>query len=379
MKVKEQPTRLIEDPAWSSVLRPIADERLSDARLHENGARIRDRIAAMTVAAPLAGRAGAEAGGAKAATTGAKLLGLAKITVPIVAMVALAVPVAQRVLRSQGGAEKTNDVQMSAPAVDGDDDRNDEAVEELGVHGDRKSPKHERRHKRNQVSSRSQRPTQDARESDGARSGEAPAVVERAEPAPLESRRIEAKTPAKGGAPAQRAPGVADSNDATGAEHGEGTAGEDASRRSHDGAPLWPAPPSHKANANTLAEQLELYSQAKEAAGRGKYERALLRLDELEHRFPDTALAPEIVLSRADYLARAGRRDEAIAFIDRALSENRVMAKKAEVLRLLGDLWLDRGDCGKATDAFRRALAYGLSREEAEHARKGIEGCTVPR
>jgi tetratricopeptide (TPR) repeat protein len=342
MSWRNDPVRLVEDPAWSDVLRPIADERMSEARLQENGARIKERIALIVPnGGPHAGGPGAKAASAKAITA-------AKIALPVITAAAIAFPIAHRALTPATNNPPGESVELNSAEekIDRDTDRDDEdrATEDRGTnpragrqrtHRAHRTRGHARTHRLDET-----RPEiiDEPRSERAAQAEPAPAAHEsEAVPAP-----------------------------ATSAAHGESP---------HSVEPLWPAPPSRKADANPLAEQLALYDQAKDDAKSSKYARALERLDELERRYPDTALKPEIVLSRADYLARAGKRDEAIRFIEGAIADHRVIAKKAQVLRLLGDLWLDRGDCGKATDAFARALKYGLQGAEAQHAQKGIDSC----
>jgi hypothetical protein len=126
-----------------------------------------------------------------------------------------------------------------------------------------------------------------------------------------------------------------------------------------------------------LGEQLRRYDAATAAAREGDYQRALTTLDELERRFPRTTLAAEVDLSRADYLARSGAVDAAIAAIEKLIVDPRHAGRRAQLLRVLGDLWIRHGDCVKATRAFRDALSLGLPANEAAAVQMGIERCSA--
>jgi hypothetical protein len=87
-----------------------------------------------------------------------------------------------------------------------------------------------------------------------------------------------------------------------------------------------------------LAEQIERYDRARGLARRGEHVGAIAALDELTRRFPDSPLADEAALSRAEWLARAGRTREAIAAFERLLAADRYPGRAAELSRVLGDL-----------------------------------------
>jgi hypothetical protein len=127
--------------------------------------------------------------------------------------------------------------------------------------------------------------------------------------------------------------------------------------------------------ASDLAEQLRLYDTATASARAGDYAHALRTLDELERRFPRTTLAAEVALSRAEYLARSGAVDAAIAATEKLVADPRHAGRRAQLLRVLGDLWIRHGDCAKATHAFRDALSLSLPANEAAAVQTGIERC----
>jgi tetratricopeptide (TPR) repeat protein len=132
-----------------------------------------------------------------------------------------------------------------------------------------------------------------------------------------------------------------------------------------------PAPAAH----SDLPEQVRLFTAAKDAARAGHYDEALRHLDELARRFPATPLKAEAQLSRADYLARAGRLDEAIAAVEKLVESPRHVGRRPELWHVLGDLRVKRGDCGAALTAYRQALALGRPEPQAETIRRGIEKC----
>jgi Flp pilus assembly protein TadD len=79
------------------------------------------------------------------------------------------------------------------------------------------------------------------------------------------------------------------------------------------------------------------------------------------------------VLARADYHGRAGRTDQAIEFIRNAVRG--APPRKSELERLLGDLWLQKGDCEQATEVYADALKLGLPRADAVATKRRIDLC----
>jgi len=127
---------------------------------------------------------------------------------------------------------------------------------------------------------------------------------------------------------------------------------------------------------SSLPEQLRLFERAKAAASRGDPARALRALDLLDARYPETTLRGEILLARAEYLSQSDDDDAAIRFIESILDQPVVTAKKAQLLRLVADIWLRRGICERAVPAYQRALGLGLNRADASSARAGLKKCT---
>lgn len=128
-------------------------------------------------------------------------------------------------------------------------------------------------------------------------------------------------------------------------------------------------------NKSTLPAQLRLYQTAKSKAERGDHAMALKILSEMEQKYPDGPLAPDIRLARIEYLTAAGHFKAARDAIRDLLASPSPTARKSLLLRLEGDLWLREGNCSAASLAYRRALGFGLSPEEAELARAGLEKC----
>jgi tetratricopeptide (TPR) repeat protein len=147
------------------------------------------------------------------------------------------------------------------------------------------------------------------------------------------------------------------------------------------------APPEARAEPPTepqpapsaqLDEQIALFRAARRAARSGELERAVERLDALARRFPQSPLGAEARLLRVEVLYRQGRYRQAIARIEPLLDAPALAGKKAQLLRLLGDAWLQQGRCDRASAAFRRALGLGLQGAEARAARRGLQSCEQP-
>jgi len=149
-------------------------------------------------------------------------------------------------------------------------------------------------------------------------------------------------------------------------------------------APAAPAEPTALAapvaavvddDATDLAEQLRLFTAARAAAQAGDYGQALAQLDELERRYPDTALRAELDLSRADYLARSGQERAAVTLLERLVADPEHVGRKAELLHTLGDLWRRQGDCTLATAAYREASQLGLAANQRAEVDRGLAAC----
>ncbi len=129
------------------------------------------------------------------------------------------------------------------------------------------------------------------------------------------------------------------------------------------------------APVSALKAELELFHEAERLARAGRFNDALLVLAKLEALYPRGALTAEVVVSRAEYLLRAGREREAAAFIEARLLDASLSSRRAELSLILGDVRLRLGDCPAAVAAYQRALGLGLREEDAETARRGLRRC----
>ena len=135
-----------------------------------------------------------------------------------------------------------------------------------------------------------------------------------------------------------------------------------------------PAPPAVPAPSQ-LPEQIRIYEEARDAGGRGDFATGVQRIDDLLARFPATPLRAEAELTRAEYLARANRVDEAVRALE-ALSGNAThKSRHGELLRTLGDLYRRSGDCTRALAAYDRALAMRLRDRDRKEAVAGRARC----
>ena len=153
------------------------------------------------------------------------------------------------------------------------------------------------------------------------------------------------------------------------------TAAEVGRKRKQSALAMSPRAPAETRRESLLPEQLRLFTLAKNEARAGAYGAAISRLDQLRREFPETPLLPEILLTRAEYLVRSGRDEDAVRFINSILEDRRVANKKAQLLLLVGDSWLRRGSCEHAVPAYQRALGLGLGDRESRAARAGLLKC----
>ncbi len=144
--------------------------------------------------------------------------------------------------------------------------------------------------------------------------------------------------------------------------------------RSQQIAAVEEAPPAELPSVpSLLSAQLALYQQAQQAAASGELTLALALLAQMDQRYPSHPLQAELAMSRADWLYQAGRYVEAGAHIDGLLGRPLLRGKKAQFLRMRGDILLHQGKNQQAADAFRRALGLGLNEAQAEAARRGLQ------
>jgi tetratricopeptide (TPR) repeat protein len=135
-----------------------------------------------------------------------------------------------------------------------------------------------------------------------------------------------------------------------------------------DAAPA-PAPSSD------LPEQIRLYEAARTAGRQGDYAIGIARIGELLGRFPATPLRAEAELTRAELYARAGQHAQAVAALERLAASPAHAGRRGELLRTLGDLERQHGDCARATEAYTRARAERLSSRERTRVARGLAGC----
>jgi hypothetical protein len=136
--------------------------------------------------------------------------------------------------------------------------------------------------------------------------------------------------------------------------------------------------PETTSDPDLLARQLELLDESQALARAGKHAAALGMLDRLEREFPSTPLSAEIDLSRVELLRRAGRNEQSLHLAQKLLARPQHAGRRAELHQLLGDLWLESGDCERAVLAFRAALSAGLQGKRAAAVQRGLRRCEKP-
>jgi hypothetical protein len=398
------PERLVDRPEWRGTLGRMAEERLEQARIDRVGDRLRAALAAGAVGgsgALLAG--GAKPGLAAAGAKGAGLLAAAaKIAVPLV-VVAVA-GTGAGVYWAKKSAEPPPPVQQVSAAaqpgvdeeVDGDEGDEVEAEETAPLvesSPERAAPvRRHRRHKHQRVRHEAAERTIPDEHAGAEHAGAEHAGAEHAgaEHAAAEPERrdstpeVAAQATNEGHVPLADAPERHVS--------AENTASETSERNT----PLWPKPdrshaeapaaepaaeratePAKTSGASALDAQLRMFHAAESDVKKDSPARALQRLDRLESEYPSTPLGPEIALLRTEALVRAGRSDDAIAFVQKTTEAKWPSAKKAELFRVLGDLYVSRHACGDAERAYERAFTLGLRGGRKAKAEAALRECAT--
>lgn len=136
-----------------------------------------------------------------------------------------------------------------------------------------------------------------------------------------------------------------------------------------------PAPPAVPAPSE-LPEQIRIYEDARDAGQRADYTTGVRKIDDLLSRFPSTPLRAEAELTRAEYLARANRVDDAARALEALIANSVHRSRHGELLRTLGDLYRRNGDCAHAIAAYDRALALPLRDRDRKEVTAGRARCT---
>jgi tetratricopeptide (TPR) repeat protein len=142
--------------------------------------------------------------------------------------------------------------------------------------------------------------------------------------------------------------------------------------------PVVVEPPPEVPPPSDLPAQIALYEQARAAAAAGDVARGIALLDELFAKYPATQLRAEAELTRAEYLTRANRLDDAASALDALIASPSHRGRRGELWRALGDLRRKQGDCRRAIDAYTHAREHALSTAETAKVDRGLESCAVP-
>ena len=127
---------------------------------------------------------------------------------------------------------------------------------------------------------------------------------------------------------------------------------------------------------SVLAHQLKLFKAAKAAAKSGAYPQALATLDRLDKKYPGDPFELESKELRATCLVHLGRFAPAERLVEALVRRSRSNRKKAELIRFLGDIQVQRGRCDRAVKSYRRAVGLGLRAPDLEAAKNGISRCS---
>ncbi len=134
--------------------------------------------------------------------------------------------------------------------------------------------------------------------------------------------------------------------------------------------------PKASTQEGTLEEQLKLFNAAKENLAAKDFRSALVQLDNLKKRYPNSPLSQESKELTVHALAGLHQYKNAAQTVTELIGTENSIRKKARLYRFLGDLQAKDKLCDKAVDSYRRALGLGLQGAEAEAAQAGIRACS---
>ena len=135
-----------------------------------------------------------------------------------------------------------------------------------------------------------------------------------------------------------------------------------------------PAPePTIEAPAptSTLEAQLALYEQGKQKLRGGDLSGAIALFEQYKRDYPSGELRLEADVSLLEALVRAGKLAKADAQAKRLLARGSLGSRRAEILRVRGEVQARRGACDAAEATLQAALAAGarsLSRDDVDAA-----------
>jgi tetratricopeptide (TPR) repeat protein len=136
-----------------------------------------------------------------------------------------------------------------------------------------------------------------------------------------------------------------------------------------------PVDAGSEAATSDLPEQIRLYEEARAAEERREYARGIRLLDELLLRFPRSPIRADAELTRAELLTHVDRPSEAVRALEKLAADASHRGRRGELLRALGDLHRQQGNCARALEAYTGALAEKLSQRERRKVDHGVERC----
>ncbi|MBN2530020.1 MAG: hypothetical protein JXR76_26760 [Deltaproteobacteria bacterium] len=128
---------------------------------------------------------------------------------------------------------------------------------------------------------------------------------------------------------------------------------------------------------SALKIQIELFNQAKRQSQTAQCADALDTLNRLVVQYPNTRLRADVRRLKLRCLVQLHRYSEASGVATQLIDDPSMAGKKAEHLRILGDLQIHQGRCDLAVQNYHRALGLGLSGRQAEAARNGLKKCNT--
>lgn len=129
------------------------------------------------------------------------------------------------------------------------------------------------------------------------------------------------------------------------------------------------------AHGGSMSAELALYEKARiQAKALGKSQAALATLNEHTRRFPSGLLGSEVALTRIELLSQLGRREQALAAIDQALSGTLGRERGGDLQLLRADLLAAKGDCAAALEALAAAKSRGVHPSRIESVERRCSG-----
>jgi tetratricopeptide (TPR) repeat protein len=134
--------------------------------------------------------------------------------------------------------------------------------------------------------------------------------------------------------------------------------------------------PIQAKKVSILQEQLEEFERIKKVAEQKDFDKAAGLARRFIRTYPNGSLTVDMKLLETTWLFKCRQYRLCLEAIDQLLVQKDYANKKAALIHMMGDCYKHLGNCEQASQAYRKALALGLSKDEAQLARLGLQDCS---